>query len=179
MQTSVTIPDRTRTTASPTADDTVRTGQQADPQVAAGPSRGRSSSWVVAFVVFVVLVGLASAIVVTTRTADAPEVAAATVAGPAVGSQEFLYNLAEQGYIPMQSVDFERLLLERLVASGDIPAASLQPSQALIESVYTPYELLLLEAVESGHIPDATLDTDTFREKELILRRGGSLEDLP
>jgi len=96
-----------------------------------------------------------------------------------VGSQEFLYNLAEQGYIPMESVDMDRLLVERLVASGDIPAASLEPSQALIDAIYTPYEQLLLDAVESGHIPAETLDTDTFREKELILRSSGSVEDLP
>ena len=181
MQTGVKIPDRTRTTTVPTApvDETVRGGERPDAHVATGPSRRRPSSWVIASVVFVTLIGLASAIFVTTRTADAPEVVAATVTGPAVGSQEFLYKLAEQGYIPMESVDMQRLLLERLVASGDIPAASLEPSRALMESVYTPYELLLLEAVESGHIPAETLDTDTFREKELILRRGGTIEDLP
>lgn len=179
MQTSVKIPDRTRTTTSPPSAEPVRVGERTDRQVDAGPAHGRSNSWIVAAVVFAILVGLATAVFVTTRSADAPEIATATVAGPAVGSQEFLYNLAEQGYIPLESVDMPRLLLERLAASGDIPAASLRPSQALIESVYTPYERLLLEAVESGDIPAATLDTDTFREKELLLRRGGTVEDLP
>jgi hypothetical protein len=181
MQTGVKIPDRTRTTTVPAApvDEAVRVSERTEEHVTAGPSRRRPSSWVIASVVFVTLIGLASAIFVITRTADAPEVVAATVTGPAVGSQEFLYKLAEQGYIPMESVDTQRLLLERLVASGDIPAASLEPSRALMESVYTPYELLLLEAVESGHIPAETLDTDTFRDKELIVRRGGTIEDLP
>jgi hypothetical protein len=96
-----------------------------------------------------------------------------------VGSQEFLYKLAEQGYIPMASVDMDRLLTERLVARGDVPAAVLEPSQALIDAIYTPYEQLLLDAVEAGHVPAETLDTDTFREKELLLRRGETLEALP
>ncbi|GEM_PF-5059173 len=181
MKTSVKIPERNRTATMPTAPvaETERGVERTDQHVPAAPSRRRTTSWVVASVVFVVLVGLASAIVVITRTTDAPEDVAATAVGPAVGSQEFLYKLAEQGYIPMESVDMQRLLLERLVARGDIPAATLQPSQAAIDAVYTPYEQLLLDAVESGHIPAETLDTDTFREKELILRRGGVVEDLP
>ena len=181
MKTSTKIPDRTRTTRTQTAsvDDAAWSGERPDAHLATGPSRRRPSSWVVAAVVFVTLIGLASAIFVITRTTDTPEVVAATVTGPAVGSQEFLSKLAEQGYIPAESVHMQRLLLERLVASGDIPAASLEPSRALMESVYTPYELLLLGAVASGHIPAETLDTDTFRDKELIVRRGGTIEDLP
>ncbi len=176
MQTSVKIPHRSRTTTMPPApvEETVRVDRQID----AGPSRGGPRRWLVATVVFVALAGLAGALFVISPTADAPEDVAATVVGPVVGSQEFLYNLAEQGYIPMASVDLPRLLLERLVASGDIPAATLEPSQALMDAIYTPYEQLLLDAVESGHIPAETLDTDSFRDKELLLGRG-SLEGLP
>jgi hypothetical protein len=175
MQTSTKIPERTTTRSTAPVREHVR----ADQPVVASPPRRRLSGWGVAAVVFVALVGLASALMVINGPAETPEVAVATISGPAVGSQEFLYKLAEQGYIPMASVDMDRLLLERLVTSGDIPAASLQPSQALIDAIYTPYEQLLLDAVESGHVPAETLDTDTFREKELLLRRGETLEALP
>jgi len=180
MQTGVKVPDRTRTTTVPTApvDEPVRSDERPARHVPAAPSRGRPISWVVLSVVFIALIAVASAIAISIRTPDAPQGVTATAPGPAVDSQQFLYNLAEQGYIPMQSVDTQRLLLERLVAGGDIPAATLQPSRALLESIYTPYELQLLEAVEAGHIPAATLDTDTFREKEELVRRGVA-EDLP
>ncbi len=175
MQTSTKIPEQT--TTRPTAP--VKEHVRADRKIVAGRPRRRLSGWGVAAVVFVALVGLASALFVINPATDTAEVVPEIAVGPAVGSQEFLYNLAEQGYIPMESVDMDRLLVERLVASGDIPAASLEPSQALIDAIYTPYEQLLLDAVESGHIPAETLDTDTFREKELILRSSGSVEDLP
>lgn len=174
MQTSTKIPEET--TTRPTAP--VKEHVQLDRHVAA-PSRRRVNRWLGAAVVFVALVGLAGALFVINQPTDTPEVAVATVSGPAVGSQEFLYNLAEQGYIPMASVDLDRLLLERLVASGDVPAAALEPSQALIDAIYTPYEQLLLDAVESGDIPEETLHTGTFRDKELLLRRGVSVEELP
>ena len=175
MQTSTKIPERTETRPTAPVKEHVRAHQQ----VVASPPRRRLSGWVVASAVFGALGGLAGALFVINGPAETPQVAVATTSGPAVGSQEFLFNLAEQGYIPMASVDMERLLLERSVASGDVPAASLQPSQAVIDAIYTPYEQLLLEAVESGHIPAETLETDTFREKELILRGVRTVEDLP
>jgi hypothetical protein len=36
-----------------------------------------------------------------------------------------------------------------------------------VESLYTPEELRLLEAVRSGQVPSETIDTDTFRLKRL------------
>jgi hypothetical protein len=45
--------------------------------------------------------------------------------GPPVGSQEYLARLADQGYIPQETVDRDRLLLERLVNAGRIPAETL------------------------------------------------------
>lgn len=175
MQTSTKIPERT--TTRPTAP--VKEHGRVDRQVVASPPRRRLSGWVVASAVFVALAGLAGALFVINGPAETPEVAVATTSGPAVGSQEFLYSLAEQGYIPMASVDIDRLLTERLVASGHLPAAVLEPSQALIDDIYTPYEQLVMDAVESGHVPAETLDTDTFREKELLFRRGGTFEVLP
>lgn len=174
MQTSTKIPEQTTTRRNAHVKEHV----SGDQQVVAGPSR-RLSGWGVAAVVFVALVGLASALFVINPATDTAEVVPETAVGPAVGSQEFLYQLAEQGYIPMESVDIDRLLTERLVASGQLPASALEPSQALIDDIYSPYEQLLLDAVESGHVPAETLDTDTFREKELSLRRGGTFEALP
>ena len=175
MQTSTKIPEQTRTRPRAPVKEHVR----ADRKTVTGPPRRRLRDWGVAAVVFAALVGLASALLVINPATDTAEVVEEIAVGPVVGSQEFLHNLAEHGYIPMGSVDMDRLLTERLVASRDIPAAALEPSQALIDAVYTPYEQRVLDAVESGHIPEETLDTDTFREKELLLRRGEILEALP
>jgi lipopolysaccharide export system protein LptC len=81
--------------------------------------------WVVVLLALAALVAVAVQIgaVGDDRTADGPAVTEPNE--PAVGSQEFLARLAEQGYIPPEAVDRERLLLERLVQQGRIPAETL------------------------------------------------------
>jgi hypothetical protein len=89
---------------------------------------------------------------------------APAVSGPEVGSQEFLQRLADQGYIPQQAVDRQLLLLERAVARGDIPAATLDVRAD--GPVFGPAELLLIEAVASRQVPVQALDAD-LRERLL------------
>lgn len=116
------------------------------------PGTGRYV-WVVVVVAIIALAGLAT-VIISDDGSEAATISAGAVAGPDVGSQEFLQRLAEQGYIPRQAVDREQLLLERAVASGDIPAATLD---APARSSMTPYERLLADAVASGHVPPQAL----------------------
>jgi hypothetical protein len=47
------------------------------------------------------------------------------------------------------------------------PTAGPSNPTAEVESLYTPEELRLLEAVRSGQVPAETIDTDAFRLKKL------------
>ena len=116
--------------------------------------------WVGMILAIVALVGVVT-VTITAEGEPGQEVAsAAAVAGPEVGSQEFLHRLAEQGYIPREAVDRELLLLEQAVASGDIPAATLEAPTGGTGSLYNPTELLLIEAVASGQVPAQALDPE-------------------
>jgi len=94
MQTSTKIPEQTRTRPRAPVKEHVR----ADRKTVTGPPRRRLRDWGVAAVVFAALVGLASALLVINPATDTAEVVEEIAVGPVVGSQEFLYNLAEQGY---------------------------------------------------------------------------------
>jgi hypothetical protein len=82
--------------------------------------------WVTVLIALAALVAVAMQLGATGDDAQPPDAPAVSESSdPAVGSQEFLARLAEQGYIPEESVDQERLLLERLVDEGRIPAETL------------------------------------------------------
>lgn len=120
-----------------------------------GTSRRGWSAMVVAIVA---IVGAATIVIMADGGTGQATTSATAVAAPEVGSQAFLQRLAEQGYIPQESVDQELLLIERAVAKGDIPAATLDaPSGG---TVYSPAELLLIEAVASGQVPVQALDAE-------------------
>jgi hypothetical protein len=95
-----------------------------EPPPTRGPGRA-PLRWVTILIALAALVAVAVQLgaVGGDRSADGPVVTEPNP--PAVGSQEFLARLAEQGYIPPQTVDRERLLLERLVEQGRIPAETL------------------------------------------------------
>lgn len=114
-------------------------------------------------VAIVAIVGVATITIMADGGTGGAMTSATEVAGPEVSSQAFLQRLAEQGYIPRQAVDQELLLLERFVASGDIPAATLGAPGG---TVYTPAELLLIEAVVSGQVPPEALGAE-LRERLL------------
>jgi hypothetical protein len=75
----------------------------------------------------VALVAVVTVTVVADREPVGEIASTGTVPEPTVGTQQFLDRLAEQGYVPPEAIDRERLLLERLVERGDIPAATLEP----------------------------------------------------
>jgi hypothetical protein len=91
--------------------------------------RGPASTpmrWVTVLVALAVLVAVAMQLGAVGEDPQPPDPPAVSEAdAPDVGSQEFLARLAEQGYIPPEAVDQERLLLERLVEEGRIPAETL------------------------------------------------------
>lgn len=117
--------------------------------------------WTGMILAIAAIVGVATVTITADGEPGQEAASAAAVSGPAVDSQEFLHRLAEQGYIPPEAVDRELLLLERAVASGDIPAATLDAPAGGTGSLYNPAELLLLiEAVVSGQVPAQALDPD-------------------
>ena len=124
----------------------------ATPGTAGAPPGTRRHVWVALIVAIV-------AIVARQETAQ-PATSGVAVSVPAVGTEAFLARLANQGYIPRKAVDQERLLLERLVASGDLPAAALEAGSGATTPPYTSGELRLIEAVGSGQVPREALGTD-------------------
>jgi hypothetical protein len=80
----------------------------------------------VAIVVAVLLVATFAGGTVTSEDATPSGGTSETGIEPTVGSQEYLNRLANQGYIPPEAVDRERLFFERLVGRGDIPPGSLE-----------------------------------------------------
>lgn len=112
--------------------------------------------WITLILAIVALAGAATMTVMADGGTGQVTASAEAVSGPKVGSQEFLQRLAEQGYIPQQAVDRKLLLLERAVARGDIPAATLDAPTG--GTVYSPAELPLIEAVTSGQVPVQALD---------------------
>ena len=103
--------------------------------------------------------------VITTAPQQRVQVQQATSTGQDVDSQEFLNRLANQGYIPAQAVDQERLQLERAVRSGQVPVAALNSIRP-VAPLYSPTETKLIESVRSGHVPADVLDS-----RALLLKR--------
>ncbi|TVR22872.1 MAG: hypothetical protein EA387_07900 [Nitriliruptor sp.] len=114
--------------------------------------------WVAMILAIVALVGVATVTITAERGTGQEATSAAEISGPEVGSQEFRLSLAERGFIPHKAVDRELLLLQRAVARGDVPAATLEAPSSATASLFTPEELLLIEAVRSGQVPEAALE---------------------
>jgi hypothetical protein len=150
IETTKTAPVESRTDAGPPSGPT-----NADTDRKGGASR---RVWVAMTLAIVVLVGVATVMIAAERGTGQEATSAAAMSGPEVGSQEFRLSLAERGYIPHEAVDQELLLLERAVARGDVPAATLDAPSGGSASLFTPEELLLIEAVRSGQVPSAALD---------------------
>jgi hypothetical protein len=96
-----------------------------------GRSPRRLAVWIAATVALGVLVAVLlgwGAASETGGTGD-PGLTGSVSAEPPVGSQEYLARLANQGYIPKQAVDQRQLLIERLVARGEVPAGSLESTE--------------------------------------------------
>jgi len=173
-----------RTTKTPTVEQAPAPGQMIGPTstaveadsgsgaVGSGTTdpapRTSQRGWAAMIVALVAIVGVATTVVMADGGTGQATTSATAVASPEVGSQAFLQRLAEQGYIPQQAVNQELLLLERLVASGDIPAATLEAPGG---TVFNPAELLLIEAVASGQVPPEALDTEL---RERLLDNGRS-----
>jgi hypothetical protein len=104
--------------------------QEAGPGAERQPGRGRGTrpAWLavtVALAVVVVLLAMFAGVMATSEDATPSGGTPETSTRPAVGSQEYLDRLANQGYIPPDAVDRDLLLLERLVGRGDIPREAL------------------------------------------------------
>jgi hypothetical protein len=92
---------------------------------------------------------------------------------PASGSlitpdERILMQLANQGYIPNEAVDWEDLQTKALVNEGLIPAQALQPAIEPGESPYTAEERLMMDLANRGLIPDQAVDWETIELKRLI-----------
>ncbi len=127
---------------------------------AEAPSGARPGMWAAVILAISTVVALATVTITAERDPGQQATEAASVSGPAVGTQEFLNRLAEQGYIPREAVDQKRLLLERAVERGDIPAATLDERSGVTNPPSTAHDRLLLGAVRSGQVPRAALDAD-------------------
>jgi hypothetical protein len=95
---------------------------------AAEPARRRP--WLIAAAAVFVILAIAAGVVASSGDDTTPGDDPGAILEPSVGSQEYLKRLANQGYIPKEAVDQDLLRLERLVARGDIPAASLEPDDS-------------------------------------------------
>ena len=140
--------------------------------ITAGPHRGAGHSrrnrivWGAAGAVAAVTLVVVLVTVITTGPQERVQVGEATSTGQAVDSQQFLSELANQGYIPSQAVDQTRLQLERAVGNGQVPAAALQASRP-VAPLYSPTEAKLIEAVRGGHLPADVRDSRTLLLKRL------------
>ena len=111
----------------------------AAPPTTAGPHRGAGHArrnriaWSAAGAVAAVTIAVATFAVVTTGPEDRVQVQQATSTGQDVDSEEFLNRLANQGYIPAEAVDQQRVQLERAVRSGQVPAAALDSRASLVK----------------------------------------------
>ena len=109
--------ERATETLTPAADTTLGSTATKGPRI-------RRSWWVAAAIAAVALVG-GTVATVSLLDSSPTAIEAERTSGPAVGSQEFLNRLANQGYIPHEAVDQKLLEMERAVRRGDIPPESL------------------------------------------------------
>jgi hypothetical protein len=157
-----------RTTKTPPAEGRAETRPTTDPvipDVQAGGGAGtppgtRRRVWIALILAVTALAAVVAVATTAGQQAPPSETGADAVSTPAVGSEEFLRSLANQGYIPQQAVDQDRLLLERLVERGDVPAAALNDSGGATTLLYTPGEMRMIEAVASGQVPREALGAD-------------------
>jgi hypothetical protein len=166
--------DRSGATAAPTAAGTRSVSEHA----VRARVRKRLVTWVVVGVVGIAAIGVAIVATIPTPDGARPETTERATVAPAVGPQEFLARLAAQGYIPSEAVDQRQLQLERAIAGGHVPAATLQPDGRALQALYTPHELRLIEAVRAGHVPKESLGAESLRLKMLAEEAGLTLYEL-
>lgn len=92
-----------------------------------------------------------------------------TVVAPDLRSdQQVLADLASRGYIPAEAVDYERLATENLVNQGLLPEAALRGYIAPSAPIFTPEDLALIHAAQTGVIPMEAVDWDDVALKRLV-----------
>lgn len=138
----------------------------AAPRRGAGHGRRNRIVWSAAGAAAAVAIAAVTFTVTTTAPQERVQVQQATSTGQDVDAEEFLNRLANQGYIPSQAVDQQRLQLERAVSGGQVPAAALQ-SSSTVAPLYSPTDTKLIESVRRGHVPADVLDSRTLLLKRL------------
>lgn len=128
----------------------------------------RRFGWMMVLPVLGIAAVAASGLTVALSGGEEAAPAPVSVVPAVVDSDLIAGRLANQGLIPMEAVDWERVEMQRLANQGLIPKQALIPKTEEPESLYTPEERAIMDAVRRGEIPKAVLDGEPFLTKRLI-----------
>lgn len=110
----------------------------------------------------------AAAILLTTGGEEATQAVATRTAPELRSEQRILADLANQGYIPSEAVDWRLHRTEQLVNQGLVPAETLEANRSPVEPLFSESELLMIELAESGQIPMQAVDWGKVELKKLV-----------
>jgi hypothetical protein len=132
---------------------------------------GRSAGRAIGALVALALAAVTVAAVVFVAQAPTAPVERSRVQPPIYTQDELeVFRLVDAGVLPASVLDLEPFRTKQLVAQGLIPRETLIPASPSRPPLYCPEELALMQAVSAGLVPEAALDTESFRAKELIAR---------